>query len=148
MALVHNLYDHITPELESFIGGVTTVTGKILSLEANPAVEAIAAIVPNGTAIEAAVNTGINIIQGVGTGVETLATKIGTLINGAATPTALHGAVVKLAQTAVKVGDPTPPAPEKTEVFYDTVVQNAIAIAQANAPKTAAATTPAPTAAS
>lgn len=124
---IRTFAQHITPELSSLITDVTVITGKIKAIEVTPTAQAIEVAIPGGSKYEAAFNTGLDILAGAVTGAITVAERISQWISGN-TPTAINGQLNKLAATVVKAAD-TVTDPVKTEVFYDSVVQNTFAIA-------------------
>jgi fumarate hydratase class II len=122
-AAIRTFYDHVTPELEGIVNDVVTVTGKIKDIANNPAVATIASLIPGGTAVETGLNAAANVILGVGTEIQDLPNKITQLATG--TTAQVNANLIKLASTAVKSID-TVADPIKTEVFYDTLVQNTV----------------------
>lgn len=119
---VKNIVHHITDELEKIIEVVTDITGKIKALEASPAVEAILAIIPGGSAAEAWFNTALDeLTAGLIKG-DTLALKIQAWLDSFDSVPAKNAGVFKLASLASKAADQQPDT-GKTESFYDSAVQ-------------------------
>lgn len=122
LAAVRNIVKHITSALEDVIAEITLITGKIKALEASPAVEAILALIPGGSAAEAWFNTAIDELTGVANTALSLAEKIQAWLNTLPTEAAKNAGVFKLASLATKAADASPDS-EKTESFYDSAVQ-------------------------
>lgn len=127
--------DLIDDKLEAIINDVTVVTGKIKAFEASPTVQAIAAIIPGGSTYIGIFDKALDLLAGEVTGALTLAERIAAWLAGK-TPLAIHGDLNKLAATSVRLAD-TETHPIKTELFYDTVVQNHFATINAAKSQTA-----------
>jgi len=121
LAAIRKIWNNISPELETIVEDVTAITGKIKALETNPTVEAIVAIIPAGSVIEAGLNKAIDLITGAIAVEQNVAQKITDWLNGKTTLQA-NADLLKLASTTVAQLDPAPD-PNKTESTYDSIVQ-------------------------
>ena len=132
MAQIRKVWAMVTPELSMIVDEIMKATAQIKSLEANPTIAMIVAIIPNGSNIEAILNTALAEITGVVTGVESFADAMSKWLAAQPTSLAVNAGLVKLASVAVKVADAqsdpltlgeVADATVKTEKFYDSVVQ-------------------------
>ena len=127
-AAIRKFYDHVTPELETIAGDVIAITGKIKALESNPTVEAIVAIIPEGSTYEAAFNKAIDLIDTGVVATLSVSEKISDWLHEQS-PLLVNAVLVKLASVTTSIAD-TVNDPVKTEAFYDTLIQNTIVSAK------------------
>jgi hypothetical protein len=115
---IRKLWKEIDTPLESIIDTVIDFTGKLKSLEANPEVAAIVALIPAGSAIETWANKAMDEIVTVGTDIKSVAEKISTWLADKS-ELETNGNIFKLASTMTAVADSS----RKEEHFYDSAIQ-------------------------
>lgn len=149
VSAIRKFWNEITPELQIVINDVTAVTQKIKDLEGDATVEAIVAIIPGGSAVEAWINTALGAITGVTTEVSAVAAAITAWLNGASLTTVIETGnvaatipvitkpakdmmVFKLASQAVKAADISAGTANanKGDSFYDSAIQTHVIINQ------------------
>ena len=122
MHTIRQIWDKITPELETIIETVTKYTQLIKDLEKTATVETIMALFPAGAAVEAWLNAAFDELNGVTDTVKSLAEKIKEWLDAQDSTSAVNAGVFKIASLATKAADTIPDA-AKTESFYDSAVQ-------------------------
>lgn len=118
MGGVKDFLNKLTPELEAMVAKITTYTGEIKALEANPTAQVILGIIPQGSEAEALLNTGLDVIQGAANVAKSFAEKLSEWLN-AKTQLEVNASLAKLASVSAAQAD----AKKQSESFYDTLVQ-------------------------
>jgi hypothetical protein len=103
------------------IDEVTTITGKIKALEGNFAIEALIAIIPNGSKYEAALNSAMDKIVPALKTVQSVTEKISQWLNGKTDREAGGNLLVLASQTVSEVD-----SNKQKDSFYDTATQTHI----------------------
>lgn len=121
VAQIKSFLDKVETLDQKLIPEITDITGKIKAVEGSPTVEAIVAIIPNGSTYENVLNTAMDKIVPALQTVGDLATKIYQWLSGK-TDLESNGNLFKLASTAVAEADGN----KQSESTYDTAVQTHI----------------------
>ena len=129
LPVVKNILAQITDFLVKAVAEITAITAGIKALELNPTVEALIALIPNGSTYEGYFNTALNVLNGTANTAESFIENLQAWINTYATPAELNRGLLALASETVKAADVANQvttgvsaiAPKK-DSFYDYVV--------------------------